>query len=191
MVSRGPESAKGPLDQIEKALCSQARGPNSVCVSSFPAFPPTPFLDKRLALFVWVKPLLRQAKPNMKLSQSAAAAAAFASALACATPSSALPNSAGGCVSPPPSHSFATTLLQLLPPTCPADILDQCAALSKAGLGNVLTPGSAAYEARTKTYWSITSQLTPWCIVSPPSTTTMHMHAVLTIRAQIGPTDDA
>ncbi|KAK7959133.1 uncharacterized protein PG986_003987 [Apiospora aurea] len=51
-------------------------------------------------------------------------------------PASGLPNSACGC----------------------------CAKLEKAGLANVLKPGSETYENRTKTYWSITSQLTPWCI---------------------------
>ncbi|KAK7911700.1 hypothetical protein PG985_014181 [Apiospora marii] len=68
----------------------------------------------------------------------AASAAALAAALA--TPASGLPNCAGDC----------------------------CAALQKAGLTHVLTPGSEAYKERTLTYWSITSQLAPWCIVSPP-----------------------
>ncbi|KAK8062946.1 hypothetical protein PG997_015043 [Apiospora hydei] len=99
----------------------------------------------------------------MKFSRSTPAAALAAAALA--SPTSGLPNSACGCVScPPASHLFAAAKAL---PICPADILDKCAKLEKAGLANVLTPGSEAYENRTKAYWSITSQLTPWCIVQP------------------------
>ena len=105
----------------------------------------------------------RQVKEKMKLLQQSPAAVLAAATAIPASPALGLPNSAGGCVSPPPPHLFAANLR---PPVCPADILDKCTALTKAGLANVLTPGTEAYESRTLTYWSITSQLTPWCIVS-------------------------
>lgn len=41
----------------------------------------------------------------------------------------------------------------------------QCTALQSVGI-SVLYPGNELYENRTESYWSITSQLTPWCIVS-------------------------
>ncbi|KAK8054670.1 hypothetical protein PG994_009737 [Apiospora phragmitis] len=98
----------------------------------------------------------------MKFSRSAPVSALAAAALA--SPALGLPNGACSCVShPPASRLFAAKL----PPVCPADIPDKCTALKKAGLANVLTPDSEDYEDRTKSYWSITSQLTPWCIVQP------------------------
>lgn len=43
--------------------------------------------------------------------------------------------------------------------------------LKEAGLGDVLyNPGSESYEARTKSYWSLTAQLRPWAIVQPRNT---------------------
>lgn len=40
-----------------------------------------------------------------------------------------------------------------------------------AGLGNIVRlPGSDLYEARTKSYWSLSPQLRPWAIVQPRST---------------------
>ncbi|KAK7953236.1 hypothetical protein PG988_013930 [Apiospora saccharicola] len=82
----------------------------------------------------------------MKFSRSVPASAGLATAVACSVPA---------------GRALAKSLLL-------ADgAASCCAALSAAGLANVLTPGSAAYEDRTKSYWSITSQLTPWCIVQP------------------------
>ncbi|KAK6836250.1 hypothetical protein PG987_006745 [Apiospora arundinis] len=78
----------------------------------------------------------------MKLSSQQAPAALLAAATAVLASSSSaldLPNSACGC----------------------------CTALTKAGIANVLTPESETYKERTLTYWSLTSQLTPWCIVQP------------------------
>ncbi|KAK9781362.1 hypothetical protein SCARD494_14103 [Seiridium cardinale] len=44
-----------------------------------------------------------------------------------------------------------------------------CTALTSAGI-SVLYPDNELYENRTESYWSITSQLTPWCIAQPAST---------------------
>lgn len=39
-----------------------------------------------------------------------------------------------------------------------------------AGLGDIVhLPGSDLYEARTKSYWSLSPQLRPWAIVQPRS----------------------
>lgn len=44
----------------------------------------------------------------------------------------------------------------------------QCDALITAGLADrVLTAIDAEYEARISTYWSVSAQLRPWCIVKP------------------------
>ncbi|KAI1867503.1 hypothetical protein JX265_007305 [Neoarthrinium moseri] len=43
-----------------------------------------------------------------------------------------------------------------------------CQALEGAGVG-VIYPGSELYGNRTESYWSVTSQLTPWCIAQPTS----------------------
>ncbi|KAF2010251.1 FAD-binding domain-containing protein [Aaosphaeria arxii CBS 175.79] len=45
-----------------------------------------------------------------------------------------------------------------------------CQALQGAGLQNVLFSGDAAYKNRTESYWSVSAQLTPHCIVQPTST---------------------
>lgn len=43
--------------------------------------------------------------------------------------------------------------------------------INDAGLGNIVhLPGSDLYEARTKSYWSLSPQLRPWAIVQPRST---------------------
>lgn len=42
--------------------------------------------------------------------------------------------------------------------------------LHDAGLGEIIClPGSDVYEARTKSYWSLSPQLRPWAIVQPRS----------------------
>ena len=45
----------------------------------------------------------------------------------------------------------------------------QCDALEKAGLG-VLRPETEAYEAREESYFSVSAQISPYCIVQPTST---------------------
>lgn len=43
--------------------------------------------------------------------------------------------------------------------------------ISDAGLGDIVhLPGSDLYEARTKSYWSLSPRLRPWAIVQPRST---------------------
>lgn len=43
--------------------------------------------------------------------------------------------------------------------------------ITDAGLGDIVhVPGSDLYEARTKSYWSLSPQLRPWAIVQPRST---------------------
>ncbi|KAF2803591.1 FAD-binding domain-containing protein [Mytilinidion resinicola] len=43
-----------------------------------------------------------------------------------------------------------------------------CGALADAGLASRITyPGSTIYEERVDSYWSLTAQLTPWCILQP------------------------
>jgi FAD/FMN-containing dehydrogenase len=46
----------------------------------------------------------------------------------------------------------------------------QCEALSAAGLTHVLYPGDKQYENRTSSYWSVSAQLTPYCVVQPLGT---------------------
>ncbi|KAF7535578.1 hypothetical protein G7054_g5240 [Neopestalotiopsis clavispora] len=41
-----------------------------------------------------------------------------------------------------------------------------CQALEASGISTIY-PGTVLYENRTESYWSITSQLTPWCIGQP------------------------
>jgi hypothetical protein len=41
-----------------------------------------------------------------------------------------------------------------------------------AGPGEIIClPGSALYEARTKSYWSLSPQVRPWAIIQPRSST--------------------
>jgi FAD/FMN-containing dehydrogenase len=47
---------------------------------------------------------------------------------------------------------------------------NQCKVLSSAGTSHVLYAGDEQYLNRTKSYWSVSSQLTPNCIVQPRST---------------------
>jgi len=46
----------------------------------------------------------------------------------------------------------------------------QCQALENAGLAHVLYPNSTEYENRTVSYWSVSAQLAPSCIVQPECT---------------------
>ncbi|KAF1979375.1 FAD-binding domain-containing protein [Bimuria novae-zelandiae CBS 107.79] len=67
------------------------------------------------------------------------------------------------------THRGAVSILLVLPvalarnSTC-------CEALRGAGLAHVLYPNSTAYENRTESYWSVSAQLTPYCIVQPTCT---------------------
>ncbi|KAI8936156.1 hypothetical protein NX059_007651 [Plenodomus lindquistii] len=45
-----------------------------------------------------------------------------------------------------------------------------CKAIEAAGLANVLYEGGIQYRNRTESYWSVSAQLTPDCIVQPLST---------------------
>lgn len=45
----------------------------------------------------------------------------------------------------------------------------QCQRLENAGLSNVLYPGDVQYQNRTSSYWSVSAQLMPSCIVQPVS----------------------
>ncbi|KAF1850327.1 FAD-binding domain-containing protein [Cucurbitaria berberidis CBS 394.84] len=45
-----------------------------------------------------------------------------------------------------------------------------CKTLQDAGLTHVLYEGDEEYKARTASYWSVSAQLTPGCIVQPTST---------------------
>lgn len=56
--------------------------------------------------------------------------------------------------------------------------------ISDAGLGDIVhLPGSDLYEARTKSYWSLSPQLRPWAIVQPRSTedVSVVMKAILAV----------
>ncbi|KAJ4364605.1 hypothetical protein N0V83_009201 [Neocucurbitaria cava] len=63
----------------------------------------------------------------------------------------------------------------------PAD-KSQCKALQDSGLTHVLYPGSEEYKARTASYWSVSAQLTPGCIVEPISTKEVSL-AIKTLNA--------
>jgi len=45
----------------------------------------------------------------------------------------------------------------------------QCALLEGAGLNHVYAPDSQGYKTRTQSYFSVSSQLQPYCIVQPES----------------------
>lgn len=45
-------------------------------------------------------------------------------------------------------------------------LLEQCAALEEAGL-SILRPNTEAYTARDSSYFSVSAQLAPYCIVQP------------------------
>lgn len=48
--------------------------------------------------------------------------------------------------------------------------------LRDADLGEIISlPGSDVYEARTKSYWSLSPQLRPWAIIQPRSTEEVSM----------------
>lgn len=46
----------------------------------------------------------------------------------------------------------------------------QCEALKDAGLTHIYTQDDEQYKARTESYWSVSAQLAPKCIVQPVST---------------------
>lgn len=48
--------------------------------------------------------------------------------------------------------------------------LNQCEALQLAGSAHVLFPSDEAYHKRTSSYWSVSAQLRPNCMVQPLST---------------------
>lgn len=45
----------------------------------------------------------------------------------------------------------------------------QCSYLEDAGLEHILYPGSDLYTTRTESYFSVSAQLEPYCIVQPTS----------------------
>jgi hypothetical protein len=49
-------------------------------------------------------------------------------------------------------------------------IRSQCKALKDAGLTHILYEEDEQYKARTESYWSVSAQLRPTCIVQPLST---------------------
>ncbi|KAL6152868.1 hypothetical protein ACJQWK_11479 [Exserohilum turcicum] len=60
-----------------------------------------------------------------------------------------------------------------------------CAALKNAGLSNIYMQDDAQYKARTDSYWSVSAQLAPTCIVQPVSTQEVAT-AVKTLGANTG-----
>ncbi|KAK6072249.1 6-hydroxy-D-nicotine oxidase [Seiridium cupressi] len=64
-----------------------------------------------------------------------------------------------------------------------------CAALTSAGI-SVLYPDNELYENRTESYWSITSQLTPWCIAQPASTEQVATAVTTLVEVEEGVTID-
>ncbi|KAF9634931.1 FAD linked oxidase [Lasiodiplodia theobromae] len=52
----------------------------------------------------------------------------------------------------------------------PRDIASCCNILRSAGLEHVYMPSDVAYSQRIESYWSLTSQLHPYCIVQPSDT---------------------
>jgi len=48
--------------------------------------------------------------------------------------------------------------------------MEQCAALKAAGLTHIYQQSDEEYKARTDSYWSVSAQLSPSCIVQPVST---------------------
>ncbi|KAI1079798.1 hypothetical protein F5B20DRAFT_542436 [Whalleya microplaca] len=60
-----------------------------------------------------------------------------------------------------------------------------CQALENAGLANVLYPENALYGQRTESYWSISAQMHPTCIVQPVSADEVS-RAVTTLTSNIG-----
>jgi FAD/FMN-containing dehydrogenase len=48
--------------------------------------------------------------------------------------------------------------------------MPQCKALKDAGLTHILYEDDEQYKARTESYWSVSAQLHPTCIVQPLST---------------------
>ncbi|CAI6336800.1 unnamed protein product [Periconia digitata] len=63
---------------------------------------------------------------------------------------------------------IATVLLGL--PAALAQGSTCCRALQEAGLAHVLYPNSTDYADRTASYWSVSAQLAPSCMVQPTST---------------------
>ena len=51
-----------------------------------------------------------------------------------------------------------------------ANAIQQCAALKNAGLTHIYMQNDQQYKDRTESYWSVSAQLHPKCIVQPVST---------------------
>lgn len=66
-----------------------------------------------------------------------------------------------------------------------SNAIEQCAALKNAGLSNIYMQDDAQYKARTDSYWSVSAQLAPTCIVQPVSTQEVAT-AVKTLGANTG-----
>ncbi|KAF6812655.1 6-hydroxy-D-nicotine oxidase [Colletotrichum plurivorum] len=75
----------------------------------------------------------------------------------------------------------AAALAPLSKAACIRDMVDSCCAvLENAGL-KVLRPGMEAYTARDESYFSVSAQLSPYCIVQPASAAEVAL-AVTTLR---------
>jgi len=53
--------------------------------------------------------------------------------------------------------------------------LAQCRTLQEAGIKRILYPNDPEYSERVQSYWSLTSQLTPYCFVQPKNTEEVSM----------------
>ncbi|EKG15330.1 FAD linked oxidase [Macrophomina phaseolina MS6] len=54
--------------------------------------------------------------------------------------------------------------------------------LRNAGLEHVYTPSDVAYSQRIESYWSLTSQLHPYCIVQPPDASNVAKALAILVR---------
>ncbi|EMR67064.1 putative fad binding domain containing protein [Eutypa lata UCREL1] len=63
-----------------------------------------------------------------------------------------------------------------------ASVVDCCSALESSGLKNVIYPGDEVYESRIESYFSVSAQLKPFCLVQPTTAEEVALAVTLLIK---------